>query len=64
MQTSRKVKTPSAATPEVSIINPVTKGTNLMKNDISVLHKSQLTMSSREIAELVESRHDKFNQSI
>ena len=64
MQTSRKAKTPSAATPEVSIINPVTKGTNLMKNDISVLHKSQLTMSSREIAELVESRHDKVKQSI
>lgn len=42
MQTSRKAKAPSAATPEASIINPVTKGTNLMKNDISVLNKSQI----------------------
>lgn len=32
MQTSRKTKTPSAPTPEVSIINPTRKGTNNMKN--------------------------------
>ena len=32
MQTSRKAKTPSAATPEVSIINPTRKGTNNMTN--------------------------------
>lgn len=64
MQTSRKAKAPSAATPEASIINPVTKGTNLMKNDISVLNKSQLTMSSLEIAELVGSRHVDVKRSI
>lgn len=64
MQTSRKAKTPSAATPEVSIINPTRKGTNLAKNDISALHKSQLTMSSLEIAELVESRHDNVKRAI
>ncbi|MFQ0999958.1 KilA-N domain-containing protein [Gilliamella sp. BG6] len=32
MQTSRKAKTPSAPTPEVSIINPTRKGTNNMRN--------------------------------
>jgi hypothetical protein len=32
MQTSRKAKTPSAATLEVSIINPTRKGTNNMRN--------------------------------
>ncbi|MCX8597651.1 MULTISPECIES: Rha family transcriptional regulator [unclassified Gilliamella] len=35
-----------------------------MKNDTSLVNKSQLTMSSREIAELVGSRHDKVKQSI
>ena len=35
-----------------------------MKNDTSLVNKSQLTMSSREIAELVGSRHDKIKQSI
>ncbi|MWP63275.1 Rha family transcriptional regulator [Gilliamella sp. Pas-s25] len=35
-----------------------------MKNDITLVNKSQLTMSSREIADLVESRHDKVKQSI
>lgn len=64
MQTSKKAKTPSAATLEVSIINPTRKGTNIMKNDTSLVNKSQLTMSSREIAELVGSRHDKVKQSI
>lgn len=35
-----------------------------MKNDTSLINKNQLTMSSREIADLVESRHDKVKQSI
>ena len=61
---SKKAKTPSAATLEVSIINPTRKGTNIMKNDTSLVNKSQLTMSSTEISELVGSRHDKVKQSI
>ena len=35
-----------------------------MNNNISILNKSQLTMSSVEISELVGSRHDKVKQSI
>lgn len=64
MRISRKAKTPSAPTPEVSIINPKPIGIKSMNNNISILNKSQLTMSSREIADLVESRHDKVKQSI
>lgn len=57
MQVFKKAKTPSAATPEVSIINSTRKGTNIMKNDISLVNKSQLTMSSREIAKLTNKEH-------
>lgn len=64
MQISRKAKTPSVAAPEVQSLIPNQIGIKSMKNSISGLHKSQLTMSSREIAELVESRHDKVKQSI
>lgn len=54
---SNKAKTPSAATPEVSIINPKPIGIKSMNNNISILNKSQLTMSSREIAELTNKEH-------
>ncbi|MCX8581155.1 phage regulatory protein/antirepressor Ant [Gilliamella sp. B3482] len=64
MQTSKKAKTPSAATLEVSIINPTRKGTNIMKNDTSLVNKSQLTMSSREIASLTNKRHDNICRDI
>lgn len=64
MQTSKKAKTPSAATLEVSIINPTGKGTNILKYDTSLANKSQLTMSSREIAELTNKRHPDVKRDI
>ena len=64
MQTSRKAKAPSAATPEAQSLIPNQIGIKSMKNDISVLNKSQLTMSSLEIAELVGSRHVDVKRSI
>lgn len=64
MQTSRKAKTPTSANVEVSIINPNPKGTNIMKNDTSLVNKSQLTMSSREIAELTNKRHPDVKRDI
>nr|WP_202115505.1 Rha family transcriptional regulator [Gilliamella sp. Pas-s25] len=64
MQTSRKAKTPTSANVEVQSLIPQQRGIKSMKNDITLVNKSQLTMSSREIADLVESRHDKVKQSI
>lgn len=52
-----KAKAPSAATPEAQSLIPNQIGIKSMKNDISVLNKSQLTMSSREIAELTNKEH-------
>lgn len=42
MQTSRKAKAPSAATPEAQSLIPNQIGIKSMKNDISVLNKSQI----------------------
>jgi anti-repressor protein len=42
MRTSNKAKTPSAPTPEVSIINPTARGIKSMKNDITLVNKSQI----------------------
>lgn len=64
MQTSRKAKAPTSANVEASIINPKAIGIKSMKNDISVLNKSQLTMSSREIASLTNKRHDNVCRDI
>lgn len=57
MQTSRKAKAPTSANVEAQSLIPQQIGIKSMKNDISVLNKSQLTMSSREIAELTNKEH-------
>jgi phage antirepressor YoqD-like protein len=57
MQTSRKAKTPTSANVEVQSLIPQQRGIKFMKNDITLVNKSQLTMSSREIAELTNKEH-------
>ena len=52
-----KAKTPSAPTPEVQSLIPQQRGIKSMKNDTSLVNKSQLTMSSREIAKLTNKEH-------
>ena len=64
MQTSKKAKTPSAATLEVQSLIPQQRGIKSMKNDTSLVNKSQLTMSSREIAELTNKRHPDVKRDI
>lgn len=66
---ANKEKTPVALTTEVSKVthpNELRKDTfmPIIANNLISVDSKELTMSSREIADLVESRHDKVKQSI
>lgn len=64
MQMSNKAKTPTSANVEVQSLIPQQRGIKSMKNDTSLVNKSQLTMSSREIAELTNKRHPDVKRDI